>query len=677
MLKNLKLGAKIGGGFGLLIIIASVLGGLAVFNMRSVETDSKEMAEAYVPEVAIANQVERNSLLTMYAMRGYALSEMDAYWQEGEKMLGEVGASLDAAFAHVESFPQLVKLKDLAGQAKAGVDEYSALAGDTHDVIVAMGRNRENMDVAAGNYMTNINALLEAQNEAMTLEVRQGATPAALLERHKKITIVNDIIDLGNDTRVMNFKSQAMRDPDVMRSAMENFPKMDAKFEELYPITRKPADIQALKATQAAAANYGTAMENFLDNFLELRELGASREAAADKVLEAAKLTAEAGIDGTQARANDAVSALAQASLVMIIGLVVALVIGVVVAVFLTRGITKPVTMGVDFAQAMAAGDFTRELEIDQKDEVGVLASALNEMVHRLRGVVNDVQTATDNIASGSEELSASSQSLSQGATEQAANVEEVSSSMEQMTSNIRQNAENADETTNISTRVAHDAEESGRAVSQAVDAMKNIAEKISIIEEIARQTNLLALNAAIEAARAGEHGKGFAVVAAEVRKLAERSGEAAAEISELSSSTVEVADKAGQMLTKLVPDIQKTADLVQEISAASNEQNSGAEQINKAIQQLDQVIQQNASAAEEMASTSEELSSQGQQLQQTMGFFKVDSGTGSARRVSVQKPTPKQLASGGGTAAKNGGGDERKGLDIDMSDDDEEFERF
>ena len=201
---------------------------------------------------------------------------------------------------------------------------------------------------------------------------------------------------------------------------------------------------------------------------------------------------------------------------------------------------------------------------------------------------------------------------------------------MEQMASNIKQNADNAQQTEKIALKAADDAKEGGHAVGETVSAMKEIASKISIIEEIARQTNLLALNAAIEAARAGEHGKGFAVVASEVRKLAERSQTAAGEINNLSASSVEVAERAGEMLEKIVPDIQKTAELVQEINAASNEQRAGANQINQAIQQLDQVIQQNAAASEEMASTSEELLSQAEQLQSTIGFFKIDGSAGS-----------------------------------------------
>ncbi len=289
-----------------------------------------------------------------------------------------------------------------------------------------------------------------------------------------------------------------------------------------------------------------------------------------------------------------------------------------------------------EIAKRLAKGDLSMETTTRSAEDV--LMASLGEMVTRVREVVGEIQEASSNVASGSEELSAASESMSQGATEQAASVEEVSSSMEQMAANIRQNADNAQQTEKIALQSAGDAEQGGQAVGETVAAMRDIAEKISIIEEIARQTNLLALNAAIEAARAGEHGKGFAVVAAEVRKLAERSGEAAGEIRELSASSVAVAEKAGHMLNKMVPDIKRTADLVQEIAAASREQNAGAEQINKAVQQLDKVVQQNAAGAEEMASTSEELSSQAEQLQATIGFFRLG-GNGDSYRPKHHAP--------------------------------------
>lgn len=335
-------------------------------------------------------------------------------------------------------------------------------------------------------------------------------------------------------------------------------------------------------------------------------------------------------------------------------------------------------------AKEIAEGNLV--VDVKERSRQDELMKNLSSMVKILTEVVNNVKSSSDNVAAGSRQLNVSSQQMSEGASEQAASAEEVSSSMEQMVSNIKQNADNAQQTEKIALKVAQDAREGGKAVVETVSAMKQIAAKISIIEEIARQTNLLALNAAIEAARAGEHGKGFAVVATEVRKLAERSQSAAGEINKLSGSSVDVAEQAGDMLAKIVPDIQKTAELVSEIKAASNEQNTGAEQINSALQQLDKVIQQNASAAEETASTSEELSSQANQLQSAVDFFKV--GELSAKQpVEVKAKAPvrdvipehnvkKALKA---ISRKGGNGKDYPGVFLDMSSEDildEEFER-
>lgn len=359
-----------------------------------------------------------------------------------------------------------------------------------------------------------------------------------------------------------------------------------------------------------------------------------------------------------------------------------AVIFSILIAIIITRSITKPLENAVVVAETIAAGDLTHRVSIDRSDELGSLLGAMRNMSEKLSQIVNEILTASDNVASGSEELSSTSQEMSQGASEQASSAEEVSSSMDQMASNIRQNADNAEETEKIARKAAEDARVGGRAVNEAVTAMKEIAGKISIIEEIARQTNLLALNAAIEAARAGEHGKGFAVVATEVRKLAERSQEAAGEITELSGSSVGVAEQAGEMLTQLVPNIQKTAELVQEISASSKEQNLGAEQINKAIQQLDQVTQQNASGSEEMASTSEELSSQAEQLQSIIHFFKIGGNGGNGRgRRTIKKATVAHLTHEP-EKIRFGNGDDRKiGVELDLKtaedDRDEEFEKY
>ncbi len=326
----------------------------------------------------------------------------------------------------------------------------------------------------------------------------------------------------------------------------------------------------------------------------------------------------------------------------------------------------------VSIAGRLAQGDLGVTLNVRPGDTIS-LFSSMKQMVEKFRQVIVDVKQGSAQVSDGSQQMTSTSHTLSEGASTQAGSVEEISSSIEEMGSNIQASAENASTTEKIAAQAAKDIGEGGEAVAHTVTAMREIADKISIIEEIARQTNLLALNAAIEAARAGEHGKGFAVVAAEVRKLAERSGTAAGEISELSATSLDVADKAGKMLEKVVPDIQKTAELIQDITASTAEQDSGITQISKGIQELDRVVQSNAAASEETASTATQLSSQAKELDQTIAFFTGIESRGvyaPQTNVQVSRPAPKPLATK--PVSVTGG------IDMDLgADDGGEFERF
>jgi methyl-accepting chemotaxis protein len=350
----------------------------------------------------------------------------------------------------------------------------------------------------------------------------------------------------------------------------------------------------------------------------------------------------------------------------------------IAVALFMARSIARPIVTLTEKIGLVSEGDLTVKVDSTSKDEIGSALSSLQNMITKLKEVIGGVMNAADQITTASTEMNQSSQQMSEGSTEQASSAEEVSSSMEEMAASIQQNTENARETEKISRKAAVDIEESSKAVEETVSSMKTIADKITIIGEIARQTNLLALNAAVEAARAGEHGKGFAVVAAEVRRLAERSQQAAAEIDKVSKSSVEVAQKSGKMLNDVVPGIKKTAELVKEIAAASTEMNGGSEQVNTALQQLNQIVQKNAANAEEVAATSEELNSQSISMKELVSYFNIGehgNGTEKSKQVKTHQRSAERKAVTSKVKA-NG----KNGVHISLGNgesQDEEYQRF
>ncbi len=683
MFKHAKLAVKLNGAFIAVAAIAAALGLLAILIMSSVETSATSLAVKTVPQVKVANEVERASLKVMYEIRGYAYTEDEAFYGRGKDHLEAVKARLVDA-ATLAKNEGLVELAKATESAQAKVAEYERLLRLTVTATQTLGKEKEESLKVAAAYMKVCEEFLASQKAAMEAEFEKLAsgevTPAKAKERLLKISLAEEVVDFGNQAVVGTWRAIATRDPVLFRETMGIFPKIEANLDALRAITVQAANLKQIDQCREAGRQYLGSMDRFLKTWNEREELTKQRQVAAESVLTLAEGASLAGIKTTSEETTEAASSLSTSSKVIVLGALICVTLALVLGVVITRAITKPVAALVKGLGYIAQGDVSARVEVHSKDEIGELSRVANDMaealdgkaklalqigegdlrhepklasekdalglalqtmVTRLREVVANVRGAAENVASGSEEMTSTAQTLSSGASEQAASVEQVSASMEEATASIRQNTENARQTEEIAAKVGQDAIETGTSVNKTVQAMKEIAQKISIIEEIARQTDLLALNAAIEAARAGEHGKGFAVVASEVRKLAERSQNAAGEISQLSASSVEIAEQAGQMLNALVPSIRKTADLVKQIAVGSEEQNTGAAQINKAIQELDTVIQQNASASEQMAAASEELASQSEQLQRSIEFFRVNEDSGARSTTASPKASP------------------------------------
>lgn len=479
-----------------------------------------------------------------------------------------------------------------------------------------------------------------------------------------KIALVNDTIkntlDNGRQVRNIAMSSNQAEIEDYFKKMEANRQKNGENLEKLDKLLTIPKGRELFKAIAEKRAVLGAkyaAMQQLVKSsdqqalrvFIK-QEFGPANNAFWESLESMAKFQAD--IMEKEAKQMEAAYVSARN---MLVGMaIVALLMGTIIAIWITRSVMAQLggepAYAADCVKRIAEGDLTLDIQTQDKDK-GSLLYALKAMVNSLTQVIAQVRHSADALAGASEEVSATAQSLSQGSSEQASSVEESSASIEQMTASINQNSEHAKVTNGMATQAAKEATDGGQAVQETVQAMKQIAGKIGIIDDIAYQTNLLALNAAIEAARAGTHGKGFAVVAAEVRKLAERSQVAAQEIGGLAGDSVGMAEKAGKLLAEMVPAIQKTSDLVQEIASASTEQASGVSQINTAMTQLNQTTQQNASASEELAATAEEMSGQAQQLQQAIAFFRVGGKESSRGPVSVVKAKSKPVGSPNGQA--------------------------
>ena len=587
-MKNLTLTYKISIGFILLVLITLILGTMAIVNMKSVEGGSHQLADVYVPELIVGNNVERHALLTMYAIRGYSLSEEKNYLVEGRQYISVIKLHLDEAKALAEKY-SLPKLTELEKQARTKTLEYDVLVTETETLLNALTTYRGDLDKGAAKYMANCNQFLLKQTQEMQNDIATKKSSEKMNERLQKITIVNEIIDIGNDTRIKVFKSQALREPAIIYEAQKNFPKMELLFSSLSKITYTPANIQQIKETELAAAQYKEALDNFIKSWVTLQEVGKKRTVVGNEVLEAAQETAKVAMSQTTEISRDSADSLAASSYIMIIGLLVALIVGISLAIYLIRSITVPIIRAVE-----------------------------------------SITSANSQVVSAAGEISESSQALAEGASQQASSIEEVSATVEQATAINNQNADNSREADILAKDTKEAASEGFARGTELMAAMQEInssseriAKIIKTIDEIASQTKLLALNAAVEAARAGEHGLGFAVVADEVKGLAQRSANAATETSEIIEQSIkqiknglDVAKKTNEAFGNIDEKIKKTSNLISEISISTKEQSEGMSQIAQAMGNIDQVTQQNAATSEEAAAASEELNAQAVSMQ-------------------------------------------------------------
>jgi methyl-accepting chemotaxis protein len=643
-INNLKIGTKILGGFALVALITLIVGIIGFVGVNRVSSSFHDVVDEQLPSIEALMQIETG----FENLRGAHRTLLNPNLSREDK---------------ARQFRNIANARERYGKA---IQRYELLEQSSEEQVLWREFNQKvlvwrNANVEFEKYMDDL-ARIDIHNPMgflKDLETFQGDHYA--LQVNISNTIRSGRVFEGGDDhtacRLGRWLPTITTQNPAVLNAINGLREPHRQFHEAVHSIKRLVNAGnrneawvvyervMLPSAERVFANFAIAIaeaQRAVDIFLQAEKINMNEARLAQ---EDTYVTLERLINLNEGFVNQSVAdgdrAVSASSAMVIGGIIVGLALALLLGIVISRMISAPLIKGVNFAQQIAQGNLTAELDneiVQRSDEVGQLGSAMQNMVEKLKDVIGSVILGSDNIASASMQMSSGSQQVSQGASEQASSAEEVSSSMEQMAANIQQNTDNAQEADKISTKVSEGVQKVGAAAAESLQSIKNIAEKISIINDIAFQTNILALNAAVEAARAGEQGRGFAVVAAEVRKLAERSKVAADEIVALSSRSVNVTETAAELMGDLIPEIERTAKLVQEIAAASMEQTSGADQVNTAIQQLNQITQQNAAASEEMATSAEELNSQADQLKEIIGYFSIDHVKTKSQRAQKDK---------------------------------------